>query len=56
MKSYDRKQIEAVLVTWRCCRRTVYATDVTVGCLVCEDHYALSLGKPVIYSLDEVPA
>jgi hypothetical protein len=33
--SYDERQLLAVLVTWLCCRRTVYATNPTIGCLRC---------------------
>lgn len=33
--SYDMKQINAVLVTWLCCRRTVYATNPAIGCIQC---------------------
>jgi hypothetical protein len=34
--SYDERQIRAVLVTWLCCRRTVYATNPDGGCLKCQ--------------------
>jgi hypothetical protein len=33
--SYDEIQIHAVLVTWLCCRRTVYATHPERGCARC---------------------
>lgn len=35
--TYDDRQLFARLVTWLCCRRTVYATDPNRGCLVCHD-------------------
>jgi hypothetical protein len=35
MRSYDEKQIEAIEVSWLCCKRTVYATNPKVGCLSC---------------------
>ena len=34
-RTYDQHQLDAVLVTWLCCKRTVYATNPAVGCLVC---------------------
>jgi hypothetical protein len=33
--SYDDRQREARLVTWLCCRRTVYAVDPAKGCCAC---------------------
>ena len=33
--SYDDKQLGAVLLSWLCCRRTVYATAPEIGCLTC---------------------
>jgi len=35
MISYDDHQLAARLVTWRCCRRTVYATNPALGCPTC---------------------
>jgi hypothetical protein len=34
-RSYDTTQREAVLVTWICCRSTVYATETRNGCWRC---------------------
>jgi len=33
--SYDSHQLSAVLLSWTCCRRTVYATNPAYGCLQC---------------------
>jgi hypothetical protein len=33
--SYDDKQAAAVLLSWRCCRRTVYTTRPAAGCPQC---------------------
>jgi len=45
MRSYDDHQIEAVLVTWLCCRRTVYATNPQAGCLSCQKALQVILDK-----------
>lgn len=34
-RGYDDYQAGAVMVTWLCCRRTVYATNPDRGCLRC---------------------
>jgi hypothetical protein len=34
-RSYDDRQLGAVLVSWLCCRRTVYATNPAMGCFGC---------------------
>jgi hypothetical protein len=34
--TYDERQAAAVLVTWLCCRRTVYTTNPNLGCLKCK--------------------
>ena len=34
-RSYDDHQLGAVLVTWLCCRRTVFATNPAAGCGLC---------------------
>jgi hypothetical protein len=36
-RSYDDRQLAARLVTWLCCRRTVYAVDPDRGCFTCEE-------------------
>ncbi len=36
-RSYDDKQLGAVLISWLCCRRTVYATNPAIGCIQCQD-------------------
>jgi hypothetical protein len=36
-RSYDTTQREAVLVTWICCRSTVYATETKNGCWRCRE-------------------
>jgi len=43
--SYDDKQAGAVLVTWLCCLRTVFATDPAGGCLRCRPAYVLARVK-----------
>jgi hypothetical protein len=35
LMSYDDRQSQARLVTWRCCRRTVYAVTPNHGCCAC---------------------
>lgn len=37
MRSYDAIQRGAVLVTWLCCRRTVYVTHPLAGCCYCRE-------------------
>ncbi len=34
-RTYDEHQAAAVEVSWRCCRRTVFATNPAMGCLRC---------------------
>lgn len=35
LRTYDRIQREARLVTWLCCRRSVFATHPDSGCVYC---------------------
>jgi hypothetical protein len=37
MRSYDDKQIEAVLVTCLACRRSFYMTRVELPCVACRE-------------------
>ena len=34
-ESYDDRQLAARLVTWLCCKRTVYAVKPEHGCVRC---------------------
>lgn len=34
-RSYDDLQARAVMVTWLCCRRTVWSTHPEKGCQLC---------------------
>jgi len=36
VRRYDEKQAEARLVSWLCCKRTVWSTNVERGCLLCQ--------------------
>lgn len=36
VRRYDEKQAEARMVTWLCCKRTVWSTNPERGCLQCK--------------------